>query len=285
MRQILHPGPVASERMKAVEGCPVPLRFSLRPGLSIDKAIAEGFEAAGCKGGFVTLRGGLFEPFKYVIPAASPDAEHVAWYSETYAPEGEVEVTHACAIVGFREGKQFIHCHGLWNTDKGLRMGHMLAPDTTAAHPVVVQGIGMKAATFEALPDAETNFTLFEPVQRSGSDATGEGRALLAKVRPNQDISLAIEEMCAKHGIQAANIFGIGSLNKVQFVDGTHVELHATEVWIRNGTVAPVDGRLQASLHIDVVDMNGDIFSGHLVRGENPVCVTFELVIEDISRR
>jgi predicted DNA-binding protein with PD1-like motif len=284
MRQILHPGPAVLERTKAVEGSPVRLRFSLAPGCSVDEAIATGFEAAGCAGGFVTLRGGQCEPFRYVIPAASPNAQHAAWYSATYAPTGQVAIDNACAIVGFRDGKRFIHCHGIWDTGNGPRMGHLLAPDTKVVEPVEVEGIGMRTATFQAQPDPETNFTLFEPVPLSASDATVTGRALLAKVRPNQDIGLAIEEICAKHGIRAANIFGIGSLNEVRFAEGCHVRSHATEVSIRNGSVASVDGWPQARLHIDVVDMNGDIFSGHLVRGENPVCVTFELVIEETGR-
>jgi hypothetical protein len=85
-----------------------------------------------------------------------------------------------------------------------------------------------------------------------------------------------------KHGIQAANIFGIGSLNEVRFVDGSHVRSYATEVLIRNGVVTSVDGQPRARLDIDVVDMDGRIFSGEIVRGDNPVCVTFELVIEAI---
>jgi hypothetical protein len=44
--------------------------------------------------------------------------------------------------------------------------------------------------------------------------------------------------------------------------------------------VVNVDGLPRASFHIDVVDMEGRIFAGEIVRGDNPVCVTFELVIE-----
>ena len=125
----------------------------------------EGFAAAGCIGGFVTLRGGQCDPFRYVMPAASPDAHHVAWYSDTFAPEGSVTIERAGAIVGRRDGKPFVHCHGIWNTQEGMRMGHLLAPDTMVTEPVEAIGIGLKTATFEGLPDPETNFTLFEPVE------------------------------------------------------------------------------------------------------------------------
>lgn len=282
LRQILHPGPVAAERMSAVAGSPVPLRFHLEPGLTVDEAVARGFAASGCAGGFVEFQGGRCEPFRYVIPAASPDAGHVAWYSATFEPPGAVEFRRAGAIVGVRDGKPFIHCHGIWDTADGPRMGHLLPPDTTVMEPVEAAGIGFREAMFQATPDAETNFTLFEPV-RAGSTGSGAARALLAKVRPNEDISLAIERICASHGIGAAHVFGIGSLNEVRFADGSRVESHATEVLIRKGGVKSADGELRALLDIDVVDMNGSIFSGEIVRGDNPVCVTFELVIEAIA--
>jgi hypothetical protein len=148
MRHIHHPGPVSPERTADVTGVPVPLRFVLEPGHSVDVAIATGFAASGCIGGFVTLRGGRCEPFRFVIPAASPDAHHAAWYSDTFAPAGPVEITRACAIVGQRDGKPFVHCHGIWETTEGTRMGHMLAPTTIVAEPIEVTGIGLTGATF-----------------------------------------------------------------------------------------------------------------------------------------
>ena len=59
-------------------------------------------------------------------------------------------------------------------------MGHMLAPDTMVTEPIEVIGIGLKTATFEGLPDPETNFTLFEPVRwpksrRAGRSARAAG--------------------------------------------------------------------------------------------------------------
>lgn len=106
---------------------------------------------------------------------------------------------------------------------------------------------------------------------------------LLAKVRPNEDVSVAIENICSRRGIETANVYGIGSLNEVRFIDGGRVESYATEVSINVGRVETAQGRSTASLHIDVVDMEGQVFSGKLVRGDNPVCVTFELVIEEVS--
>jgi predicted DNA-binding protein with PD1-like motif len=270
--------------MTAVAGVPVPLRFVLEPGDAVDAAIAKGFAASGCVGGIVAFHGGRFEPFQFVMPAASPDASHAAWYSDTFAPAGPVEIRRGCAIVGERDGRLFIHCHGIWASAEGVHMGHMLAPNTIVAEPIEVTGIGTKAATFRALHDPETNFTLFEPVPASEPRQEGaSSRVLLAKVRPNKDISLALEEICSQHGITKARIHGIGSLNGVRFTDGSCVESHATEVLIREGRVEPSGDALRAFLRIDVVDPDGRIFSGDLVHGDNPVCVTFELMIESVA--
>jgi predicted DNA-binding protein with PD1-like motif len=283
-RIIQHPGPISPERTAAIAGVAVPLQFALEPGQAVDAAIAKGFADHGCAGGFVEFKGGRCEPFQFVMPAASPDDSHAAWYSETFKPAGSVEIERACAIVGWRDGKFFIHGHGIWNSRDGRQMGHMLGPATIVAEPIMVTGIGSRTATFKALPDAETNFTLLEPVAVSEDTArVSNPHVLLAKVRPNEDISLAIEAMCSQHGVKAANVYGIGSLNEVRFTNGTRVESHATEVLIRRGRVANVDDQPRAALHIDVVDMQGNISDGEIVRDDNPVCVTFELVIEPIS--
>ena len=107
---------------------------------------------------------------------------------------------------------------------------------------------------------------------------------LLAKVRPNEDISIAIEAICSDHGITRANVHGIGSLNEVRFTDGRRVEAYATEVLIREGRVEEVHGQPRASLLIDVVDLEGQVYSGRIVHGDNPVCITFELVIEELDQ-
>ncbi|MXQ12131.1 PCC domain-containing protein [Microvirga makkahensis] len=234
----------------------------------------------GCQGGFVTFDHGRFEPFRYVMPSLSSDASHAAWYSPTFAPEGSVRMHRGCAIVGQRDGLPFIHCHGIWDTSEGRRMGHMLASDTRVAEPVEVTGIGLKGVTFDSLEDPETNFRLFEPVRVGNEDpSVPEHSVLLARVRPNEDIGRAIEQICAAHGIEAADVHGIGSLNEVRFADGRRVGSLATEVMIHEGRVEQISGQLRTHLHIAVVDTEGNIHEGILARDDNPVLVTFELVI------
>ena len=55
----------------------------------------------------------------------------------------------------------------------------------------------------------------------------------------------------------------------------------ATELAIRSGSVAPdADGTLDAELDVALVDYLGGIAEGRLMRGDNPVLMTMELVLE-----
>ncbi|WP_210485989.1 PCC domain-containing protein [Microvirga antarctica] len=256
---------------------PIRLNFRLDAGERVDHALARGFEAAGCIGGFVGFEGGTCAPFQYVIPAASPDDGHAAWYSAPLTPEGPVDLRQCGAIVGLRDGQLYGHCHGLWHTATGLCMGHMLTPLCVLTAPVMAAGFGFRNATFRSMPDEESGFTLFEPT--GGSDRGGAPSALLLRIRPNEDLCQAIEAVCEAHGIESAEVHGIGSLNEVRFADGRQVSSYATEILIRHGRVGPEGQGVRARIDIAVVDMSGRVAVGEIVRGDNPVCVTCELVL------
>jgi predicted DNA-binding protein with PD1-like motif len=106
----------------------------------------------------------------------------------------------------------------------------------------------------------------------------GEGsRTVVARIRPNEDITLAIEAVARQHHLHAAIVRGsLGSLIGARFTDGSVVQDHATEVMVRAGHVH--DG--EAVLDMLVVDTSGRVREGRLIRGDNPVCITFELVLE-----
>lgn len=225
----------------------------------------------------------MFEPFRYVIPAVSPDPRYAAWYSETFAPEGRVRVEKAGTIVGRRNEAPFLHCHGSWILPDGKRrMGHVLPFDAVLAEPVEAWVLASPNGLFEVTTDGETNFDLFSPVRLS-SDTGGEGRALFTKVYPNEDLGCAVERLCRDHGIERARVHGIGSLFGAVFEDGRTVASPATEVLIDNGAVvAEADGP-RATFDISIVGVDGAIASGRLKHGDNPVCITFELVIEALG--
>ncbi|RQS05773.1 hypothetical protein DIE06_36545 [Burkholderia sp. Bp8998] len=57
-----------------------------------------------------------------------------------------------------------------------------------------------------------------------------------------------------------------------------------TEVFIREGLVsATTEGDFAAQIDVSLVDNLGGLSEGRLRRGENPVLVTFELLIEPVE--
>ena len=92
-----------------------------------------------------------------------------------------------------------------------------------------------------------------------------------------------IEAVCREHGVRSAILCAsLGSLVGALFEDGGTVEDIATEMLVVAGRVEPDgDGTPRARLDIALADTSGRIHAGRLVRGSNPVCITFELMLEE----
>lgn len=271
---MLHPGPRSETRVEVLPVRLRPLEGTLRAGELVMDEVSRVFREASVRGGVLTMTGGRCEPFRFVIPDHSHDGAHAAWYSRTYAPEGGGAIDHAVAIVGGRDGAPFLHCHGRWRpADPAMpTAGHLLPFETIVSEDIAVSGFGA-TAMFESVPDAETAFTLFSP--RGSAAASPDG--LLLRIRPGEDVVGSVDAACAGAGFTQARVHGIGSVNVVVYGDRRTVACHATEILIEGGTFA-ADG--EAHLPVTVVDIAGEITSGVLARGENPVGVTFELVVE-----
>src|SRR5437588_984478 len=185
--------------------------------------------------------------------------------------------------LGERDGAAFFHCHGLWTeTDGGLHGGHILPEESIVAESFAVEAFGIDGAVFTADVDAETNFKLFGPVARAVTNAKTDSRAFALRLRPNQDFAGALENFCRKRGIFNARIHGgVGSTFGAHFADGRKTVPFATELAVRSGTVTSgANGTLEAALDIALVDYLGGIAEGRLMRGDNPVLMTIELVLE-----
>lgn len=268
---MVHPGPRTAERVQAARTRLVPVAGSLRAGETVMAGVTRLFAEAGCPGGVVFLDGVSCDPMRYVLPALSRDASHAAWYSETFAPEGPVGIETATASVGQRDGAAFLHCHGIWDTGEQRAMGHLLPFDSVVANDANVTGIGARDAWFDSRPDAETNFILFQI-----SGGLPEAPGLIARIAPGEDVVTAVETLCAEAGWRDACIHGLGSIDHILFTDDSRVDCLATELRFTGARVE--NGR--AHLPIDVVDIDGAISHCVLARGENPVGVTLEILIE-----
>ncbi|WP_186420362.1 DUF296 domain-containing protein [Bosea sp. CS1GBMeth4] len=283
MRRIEQPGPAEPERVQWAEARGRKLTLHLKPGLLLD-AIAKAFAAEGFSSGVLRLPAGLsLAPFAYVMPALSQTPEHAAFYSETFRPDGVTRIETGALTFGERDGAPFFHGHALWREADGRRNGgHILPDQSVLAEPISVDATGLDGAGFVAGHDPETNFKLFMPAERPGIGAEAGGRFFVLRLRPNRDVFTALEDFCAERGIASAVIHGgVGSTIGARFSDGRVIEPFATEIAISAGHVAPgADGRPEASLAIALVDYTGGMAQGALKRGENPVLMTLELVLE-----
>ena len=288
MRSLRQPGPAPAERIESFAAAGRVIEYVLQPGLSLNEALTAPLVAAGLRAGAIVFAGAELAPFRYVLPGPARDPAHVAWFSDTHTPRGDPAgrtlVERANATFGWRAGAPFVHCHGVWIEPDGSRHGgHMLPEETFLAAGGTARAWATASVAIRVDPDAETNFPLFHPVPAGEPPEAAAGpRLILARLRPNQDLAAAIETLCRRHGLAAATVRGsLGSLIGARFADGREVADHATEVLVREGRVAPdPDGRPRATLDLAVVDMAGTVHEGALAAGENPVCITFELMLE-----
>jgi predicted DNA-binding protein with PD1-like motif len=286
MRSIKQPGSPVAERIQWVEARGRAFSFTLQAGIPLLEAARRGFAAEGFVGGVLNIRGGALGPFAYVMPALSKDGANAAFYSETFRPQGLIRLKLATLTLGERDGAPFFHCHGLWREADGRdNGGHMLPEETVVAEPFEVQAFGIDGAVFAAEGDSETNFKLFGPVAKQARGAGEMSPAFALRLRPNQDFVGALEGFCRARGIMHARLHGgVGSTIGARFADGGIVEPFATELAVTSGMiVSGADGALEATLDVALVDYTGGLAEGRLVRGDNPVLMTMELVLEVLA--
>lgn len=273
MRTVLHPGPVAERRIDIAQCDGHPITVTLAAGEPLEDAVAmatEGFDAA-----WLEIAAAPVTQLDYVIPALSPDDAHVAWYSDVHSFDGPGIIDHLGMIVGKHQGASFLHGHGLWTPKNGPRaMGHILARRTVLAKPVTATGIGLVGGGFDRLPDAETNFDLFQVT----GGASGDYAAV--RLRPNQDFATALDAARAELNWPAGRVVGIGSLIGAQFEGGERLDSDASEFLITDATTGPQ----QPEPEIVIVGVDGSrILSGSLSRRENPVLITAELILSKLD--
>jgi predicted DNA-binding protein with PD1-like motif len=288
MRSVTQPGPPNPERIQWVEARGRNFSFTLAKGLPLLEAAHRGFAAEGFAGGVLNARGGALGPFAYVMPALSKTGENAAFYSDAFRPRGITRLKLATMTLGERDGAPFFHCHGLWTEADGrVSGGHMLPEETFVAEPFEVDAFGVDGAMFAVEPDPETNFKLFGPVPNKASGAGTTSPAFALRLRPNLDFAGSLEGFCRAHGITYAKIHGgVGSTIGARFTNGRVVKPFATELAVTSGTImSGVDGALEATLDVALVDYTGGVAEGRLVRGDNPVLMILDAPLEPVIGR
>lgn len=113
------------------------------------------------------------------------------------------------------------------------------------------------------------------------------GRVAYARIAPNEDLVLGVEKLCMAEGFKNAFVRGaLGSLVDACLGtrDGKYVQIKgpAVEIVSLAGEVrSQEDGSLNASLTGVVADTQGNVYGGPFVAGANPICMTFEVTLEE----
>jgi len=296
MLTLTHPGPQTLPRVLAVETRAVVTRKVLAPGKRLIDELFLILTEQGLANGIAELSGGTFAHISYCVPEDGRGGKEVS-YSET-RHLGGARLILGAATLGSRDGKPFMHSHCVWQTREGkLRAGH-LWPETLVGDPAptaVVQGL--PGVVLLNMDDPETLMPVFTPhlskdraVPQPQNVANFASRSIIARVCPNEDIGAAVEEICREFKIENAILRGgIGSLIGATFSGfeggaNRRVEGPGTEVATLVGHVTTnADGTFKTEISCTLVDKHGQVHAGQLVPGENPVAVTYDLFVEEIS--
>ena len=187
--------------------------------------------------------------------------------------------------VGRSGARPWLHCHAFWRDAEGRRKGgHILPDESWIWEPIEASIWFLDGASFDVVPNPETGFSLFEPIATRDMPCSMSDPFAMS-VRPNEDLCTAIESECRSRGVRHARILGgVGSLVGAKFDDGREVVPFVTEVFVREGTVsAASDEERVARIDASLVDHLGGVSQGRLQRGDNPVLVTFELVVQPVE--
>ncbi len=280
-RRILQPGPVHPDRIESFTAPLVAGEITLEANEVLMEGVSSRLEEVGLRSAALDLAGAALQPMQFVMPTYSQDAEHVAFYSDTHHREGVVRVTDGTATYGTKDGEPFLHGHLLWQEGEMSCGGHVLPGLTKVAEPCTIRYAGAREIGMDARFDQETNFTLFGP----NVDGDPNGDFVVARIRCNEDLVGAIEQVCRRHQISRARVLSlIGSTVGARFENGPVIDAVPTEILGLNGDIqCPQQGSANIDLTIALIDADGDIHRGRPLPGENPVLICAELFLQRLE--
>ena len=124
-------------------------------------------------------------------------------------------------------------------------------------------------------------------VSSAAIESGSMGRVAYARIAPNEDLVQGIEKLCLAEGFKNAFVRGaLGSLvdaclgttsGQMRRIKGPAVEIVSLAGEVRTAG----DGSVCASLSGVVADTHGNVYGGPFVAGSNPICMTFEVTLEE----
>lgn len=275
---IQQPGPVAAP-YTATSSRVEDFEFILPAGISIAAHITDELATRNCAGAYLYFTHAPIATAEYVIPDVTPDAQHVAWYSQMHKVAAGSQFE--CAGINCGTGAPYYHCHASVSdiaSQKTNVMGHFLLENSTFSQPVTIKAMGFKDAFFNRVADGHTGFNLLSPEAINQMDDQ-EADAILLRIAPNVEVSQPVIELCQQYGWQKASLHGVGSLIGAHFADGRILNNFMTEFLITNGNVDLTKHTAQCQIDIVIVSEQGEIMQGLLAQDANPVLITSEFII------
>lgn len=276
-----HPGPRTPERIVSVPTAVTVVRAELPPGARVAAELYRITEAAGHRAACVELTHGCFGTLRYVHPAVGTGRP--AYFSDTFEPAGPCFVLGGAATVGTRESRGFAHLHATWLDEYGrVRGGHLLPETTVGEMPIEVTMRLLHDVAYVSDTCPETTMPAFSPHALAPATAP---HAVAARILPGEDLHTAVTAVAERAGFDSAVVrASLGSVVGARLRTGpgriAEADWPATEFTALTGTVGDGDAVLTASL----VDRNGEVHTGLVLPGQNPVAVTFELYLERADR-
>lgn len=277
-----HAGPRQSPRIVSVPTRHSEHLIDLAAGDDLFDCVTGLLKSLDVSGLMVEFTDGEFGRIDYVYPAYGPDAEHPMSFTSEFHHDGPAELRHASATVGKKDGVPFTHIHASWLTGEGLVKGGHLLPGT------LVGPKGMRLRVF-ALADAqqfseadpETGFFAFAPTATdSPSSESVPSSAVISRVRPGELIDDAIVAICRAAGFDTAEVrASLGSTTGTVFTDSSAPWPAVEFTHLTGSVIGALGDNPQVSLEGEVVDVAGEVHTGQLALGANPVAVTFELLV------
>ncbi|UVI36287.1 PCC domain-containing protein [Brevibacterium spongiae] len=296
---VIHAGPHQSPRIVSVPTRCTEHVIELPEGTNLFAALEQaltGFSVPGIMAEFVS---GEFGHIDYVHPAYGPDAEHPMSFTQVFTVDAPARLRHAAATIGWRDGSPFCHIHASWTESEGtVKGGHLLPGTTAGTNGLTVRLFALPDVRLISDSDPETGFSTFAPHPVTPAHATASASseldlaeaarpadAVVTRVRPGEILDEAVLAVCRAAGFDSAEVVAsLGSTTGAVFTGGT-APWPAVEFTHLSGVVtgATASGTQrpapQISLSGEVVDVDGEVSSGILESGANPVAVTFELFV------
>lgn len=268
---MIHPGPVNSFRVNYCKSTVIKAKNRVgEAAQTLESALKDAIAGSGATSGNGTLRDCALSTTRFTTGGPARDGKSANYtYIRDWNQSVLVEGTFTFGLDEL--GDSFVHCHGIIEAENGLIAGHLFPRDCLISSAFDAQFNLLIDIQLIQQSDPETLHSVFNlDPHMSGGDG-----ALFVRIRPNEDVTEALQTACAHAGIANATIApSIGSLNAPLLDSGpcesVGMEVIAFEGHIRDGV---------ADVFATLCDENGQIYRGQLVPGGASICVTAEIVL------